>query len=108
MLLSNATVRILRPVRMKAGTDSLERETRYDLMPEQRASLRRLTPGQAYAVLGQVAVNTWSLRFRPEQDIGPGTMIQAQRDGDDDWHSYKVLTVSTNFYARAILEAVEG
>jgi len=107
MDLANATVRIVRAVRLETGTGGLDREVRYDPMPEQRASLRQMSPGQALALLGQVALNTWSLRLHTETQIGPGTVVKALRDGDDTWGEYKVLTVKHGMYVRAILESVE-
>ncbi len=107
MLLSNATVRIRRPVRRETGSGSYERETRYDTLPEQRASLRRLAPDKALAVLGQVALNAWSLRLHSRFEIGPGMTVKAKRDGQDAWQEYKVLTVTQGMYTRAILEGVE-
>ena len=108
MDLANATVRIVRAVRLETGTGGLDREVRYDPMPEQRASLRQMSPGQALALLGQVALNTWSLRLHAKAEIGPGTVVKAKRDGQQDWSEYRVLTVRRGMYVRAILEAVEG
>jgi len=106
---TNATYRLLAPMRKTSSTDVLQREseTRDVGGPDRRCRLRALSASAAITALGKVSLQGYTCRLQTEYQIQPGWQLQITSDGEDTRHTYTVAQVRKSHHVTLTLEKVE-
>lgn len=90
----NATCKLLRPKTTAHAADTLQRDHRFDTLPEQQCSFRALSAVRSIGPLGRVALNGWTCRLCSSEAIKPGWRILVQCEGETEEREFTVAAAT--------------